>query len=242
MKKILVLLPVAALFSCGTPKTTKSSAQETASNRLNSPGNGLSSNSNTTDTITVTGTEYLPIVGKSETGTRINLEGAWVLQSMNGSKIPGTSGINTSLTTKAPPPGTEIRRDSVTSTKTINGVTHTTTEVQIDRMGNPLQKITPSQGSNYHIPEKPGLNFYGSNETFSGFTGCNKISGRYTLSDTNSISFHNAAPSTKMVCIGDYDENAFLKALHSVTKFKGTNNELQLMEGDKVVLVFTKNN
>jgi len=239
MKKILWLFFAAAFFACSTSKSTESTELSTSSNRLNLPDNSTQANFYPDDTVTITGTQYLPILGRSETGTTATLEGIWELQTLNSVPLPN-SGINAEMVNNAPPPGTEIRRDSVTTTDTINGVAHTVTEVQIDRMGNPIKKITPPQGSNYHIPAKPSLNFYGSNETFAGFTGCNKIAGRYTISDSGSISFQNATASTKMVCIGDYDEEDFLNTLRKITKFKSDNKGLQLLEGDKVLMVFSK--
>lgn len=244
MKKILLILPAAALLTyCSTFKSNhgaKTSTPGTASHRLNLPDNTKAIDTLSTDTVIITGTQYMPIEGRSETGTPVDLEGAWELVSMNGAPIPGRSNINVDITTKKIPEGTEIRHDSTTSTQTINGVTHTTTTVLVDRMGTSGNKITPPQGANYHVPAKPSINFYGSNETFSGFTGCNRFSGRYALTGKDTISLQSAAASTKMVCIGDYDEDAFLNTLKRVNSFKAENNQLELKEGNNVLLVFSK--
>ena len=230
MRKTLVLIAAATFLSyCSEAQTTYGINPKRLSKRKSVAANS----SSVSDTIQVSGTQYLPVLGKSESGTRADLAGTWILQSMGDEATErGNTGIKNSMNNDA-------RRDSSIKTKTINRVTQTTTEVQINKSGNPEKRITPSQSSNYHITEKPGLSFYGSNENFAGFTGCNRIAGRYTVTG-NSINFENAAPSTKMVCIGAYDENAFLHALHRINSFKATSYQLQLMEGDNVLLVFTK--
>lgn len=242
MKKILLIIPAAALLvCCSTSRSNKraaASGKSTTSQRLNLPDNSRSDNQSP-DTIIVTGTQYIPLEGRSETGTRSELEGSWELTSLNGSPVPGKSNINIDVT-KPMAPGSEIRHDSTTTTQTINGVTRTTTTVLVDRMAAPGNRITPPQGATYHIPAKPGINFYGSNETFSGFTGCNKYSGRYTVKGKDTISLQSTAASTKMVCIGDYDEEAFLQALKRVNSFKAVNGQLELLEGNKVLLVFSR--
>jgi heat shock protein HslJ len=243
MKSKLMLMPLTILLAyCGSPKQIRGTG--------NAPValNKVASGSNASDTVSITGSQYIPIEGRNEAGVRPDLQGTWVLQSLGGATITEQSRLNIDVTNKALgkeggagkkyETGTEVRRDS-TVTKLKDGSTQTETMVYLnkDNRGN---NITPPQGTNYHIPERPSLSFYGENETFSGFTGCNKISGRYTMSGKNSISFQNASASTKMVCIGDYDENAFLDALRSVNSFRANNGRLELMDGEKVVLAFAK--
>ena len=231
-----MLISVAALFSyCSSPRPTQSTTAS-ASSRISSR-HSHAEGMDPADTVMITGIQKLPILGRNEAGISADLEGTWILQSISGSTITDKSSINTSLLNKTT---IESKRDSITKTEIVNGQTKTTTEVNIERPGPEVKKITPPQGANYHIPEKPSLNFYGSNETFSGFTGCNKISGRFKMVSPHYISFQNAAPSTKMVCIGDYDEASFVDALHRVNSFKTANGQLQLLEGEKVVLVFSR--
>jgi heat shock protein HslJ len=258
MKRILVLIPIVALLSnCGTPRSTHpGSGSPTSRAMKNKPA---SPDGSTQDEVVVTGTQYIPVYGKNEAGVRHELEGAWVLQSMPATLGEGKTNPNNITTGKSLSTvnegkdfnGTilsdrmknskEVKRDSTYTTS--DGVTHTTTIVYlIDQNGNQQRKITPPQSSNptIHVPEKPGINFFGNNETFAGFTGCNKISGRYTLSGANKISFQNAAPSTKMACIGEYDEDAFLTTLRRVNTFRLNNGNLELMEAENVLLVFSK--
>lgn len=240
MKRLLLILPFSAsLMFCSTPKTTESTANS-GSNRLMVPDNIYRPQGNVADTVTVDGTEYIPLLGRSENGVWPNLEGTWILQTMNGIKIATTSNIDTGFLNKRVTPGTEFNRDSVTTTEVVDGVSRSTTTINFDRMGNPIKRITPPQGSTYHIPQQPSISFFGSNETFSGFTGCNKFSGRYSVKKPDLIDLRNASSSTKMVCIGEYDEDAYLNTLHQVSTFISLNGQLQMMQGDKVVLVFTK--
>lgn len=223
MKKILLLLPVAAMIaSCGTPKTTGTGS---GSNAMRTGSGGQS------EEIAVTGSEYVPIEGRNENGIRGDLEGTWTLQSSPGGTIANKQGT---------PSGIETRNDTTTTTETVNGTTRTSTNVQIIREKE--ARITPPQSANpnMHVPEAPSLRFFGSNETVSGFTGCNKFSGRYTQTGRNSISFQNVNPSTKMVCIGNYDEEAFMSLLRRVNAFRSTGGQLELLDGNDVLLTFSK--
>jgi heat shock protein HslJ len=176
--------------------------------------------------------------GKSEAGVRPDLEGTWVLESLEGYTSKGDARQKLEDLANAKTAAAS-RNDTITTTTTKNGVTTTSREINLERT-NDLPKITPPQGSNYHIPERPTISFFGSNETFSGFTGCNKYSGRYVQQDSTSLELKTASPSTKMVCLGDWDEAAFIAALHRVTKFKGTESTLELMEGGNTIMTFRR--
>ena len=186
------------------------------------------------NTDTAIGSEYIPVEGRSKNGVPKELQGTWVLVSgLQKTKPP------VDLEPRKVAPGSEIRRDSVTTTTTVNGVTRTTTEVDIERMGTPEKQITPAQKDNMHKADKPSISFYGSDETFSGFTGCNKYAGRYTLSGKKLILLNGAA-STKMVCMGEYNEQDYLNSLKRVNTFRANNGMLELMDGNDVVLTFAK--
>jgi heat shock protein HslJ len=183
---------------------------------------------------TSTQSEYIPIEGRSEAGVPKELQGTWVLSSgLQKSKANVTVGA------KKLTPGTETRRDSVTTTTTVNGETHTTTEVNIERMGTPVKQITPPQKDNLHKAENPSISFYGANETFSGFTGCNKYSGRYRITG-NKLLLLDGAASTKMVCLGDYDEQDYLNSLKKINSFRAVNGKLELLNGNDIVLTFSR--
>lgn len=173
------------------------------------------------DSVFVTGAQFIPLYGKSETGINPNIEGTWVLESMEGLVVKG---------------------DVVERFKLIEASKYKTTNLADTAItySEAGAKITPKQKDNYHIPEKPSISFYGANETFSGFTGCNRFSGRFEMSDSNSISLKNATPSTKMVCLGDYDEDKYIENLHKINKFETTDETLKLMEGGKAILTFSR--
>ena len=180
-----------------------------------------------------TRSQYIPVEGRSD-GVPQNLEGSWVLASGLKTIQPAINAIN-----KKAVPGTEISRDSVSTTTTVNGETRTTTEVNVERVAVPLKQVTPLQKENMHKADKPSISFFGLNETFSGFTGCNKYSGRYKVSG-NKISLSDAAASTKMLCLGEYDEKDFITALKRVNSYKTDNGMLELLDGDEVVLSFSR--
>ena len=194
----------------------------------------LIAQSSTNETDDTVDTAYIPVEGHSKTGLPKELQGSWILISGIKKSVPAVD-----LTNKKLIPGTETRRDSATTTTTINGVTHTTTEVEIQRIATTEKQITPLQKSKMHQAEKPGISFYGLNETFSGFTGCNKYSGRYSIHG-NRITLRGASASTKMVCLGEYDEKDFLSTLKSVNAYRSNNGKLELLNGSQVLLVFAR--
>lgn len=219
MKRLLFLCFATIIFSsCKTffQHKSKDTAVSTGTrNVMDNPGREKAP-----DSFIVTGAQFIPIYGQSENGVKPDLEGKWILESMEGSSFNGDI---------------VKKLDSIAASKIQIPVGRTDITIKQDGA-----KITPAQGSNYHIPERPNISFFGSNETFSGFTGCNKFSGRYELADSNTIVLKNAAASTRMVCIGDYDEDKFLDNLHRINKFKGNYGKLEMMVDDKVILTFSK--
>lgn len=183
------------------------------------------------DTISNNETVLVPLEGRAETPA--TLEGTWLLQS--GIKIKSKSEVKL---VKMPAPGTELRQGEVTTTKMVNGEQITTTEVEVVKVSDPGKQVTQPQGNRLHYPEKPGISFYGENQTLSGFSGCNKFSGRYSAKG-NHINIETDA-STQMACIGQYDEKEFMDKLKKVNKYKVDNGKLELMKGDNVELVFTR--
>jgi heat shock protein HslJ len=253
MLRTTVLILAAITFThCGTPRRTGTGGS-TADSRF-STGSQPTVKTGPEDSIRITGTEYVPVYGRNEAGVRVDLEGSWVLHAIGTSvalrqenrvadlkaaKDEAGKAYNGTVISNRMNNATEVKRDSV-STKTSDGTVYTTTTVYlIDKDGNTATKITPPQGQTLHIPAPPSLSFYGSNETFSGFTGCNKISGRFSVQG-NKINFQHSGPSTRMVCIGDYDEQAFLSTLKRVNSFRTQNGQLELLEGDNALLVFTR--
>ena len=72
----------------------------------------------------------------------------------------------------------------------------------------------------------------------SGTTGCNRITGTYTVSGDN-IQFGPNLALTKMGC-PNYDENVFLDAFYRVNHYSIQNKELRLMHDSTLLLTFAK--
>jgi heat shock protein HslJ len=86
----------------------------------------------------------------------------------------------------------------------------------------------------------PRFNLYLDNGSFTGYTGCNNISGKVHVSGTT-LHFLNTSPSTAIDCMGGFSEQAFLDMLKKVDSYTYVNNELQLMQGSQVLLKFKRN-
>ena len=218
MKRFVFLCIITIIFSnCSIihPKYERGKSMDSWG-RTDLPGNEKGP-----DSVVITGAQYIPLYGKSEAGINPDLEGTWEMESMEGQVVKGDV-IERFKSLEASKYRVSTNLDSI--------ITYTESGAS----------ITPKQKDNFHIPERPSINFYGANETFSGFTGCNRFSGRYEIADSNTLTLKNATPSTKMVCIGDYDEDKYIENLHKISKFKGTDEKLELLEGDKVILTFRR--
>lgn len=105
-----------------------------------------------------------------------------------------------------------------------------------------LEYMNPATGrdiKHYKI-QKPYLNFV-DNAKVAGNNGCNNISGGYEA-DERKITFHtDKFASTRMFCEG-VDEQVYLNALGSVTRYAVMEDGLKLVLSaeDEIVLVFTK--
>lgn len=85
----------------------------------------------------------------------------------------------------------------------------------------------------------PSMEINSSSNTFSGSTGCNRMTGSL-FSENATLRFIKVAV-TKMACIkGGDKEKEFLTALNSSTRYTIENNRLTLFNPDKSLLVFKK--
>ncbi len=73
-----------------------------------------------------------------------------------------------------------------------------------------------------------------------GFTGCNKLSGKYKLTES-ALQFSEVA-STRMSCPNLETENKLLDALRTTTKFQKSGSVLTLYAGNKAVATFKTGN
>ena len=75
-------------------------------------------------------------------------------------------------------------------------------------------------------------------QTFSGNSGCNTINGKFTTSGSF-IAFDKNFTSTKMAC-ADNSEKEFLSTLQKVNKYTAANDELELSQGEIVLMKFKR--
>lgn len=79
----------------------------------------------------------------------------------------------------------------------------------------------------------------GQVNTVAGFTGCNRLSGTFTINGNYEIKFSPLAV-TKMACLnGDQTESLFLPALAKANRWEVDNNVLKFFNGSTEVAKFT---
>lgn len=71
----------------------------------------------------------------------------------------------------------------------------------------------------------------------TGSTGCNRITGTATLNGESAIQFSPLA-TTRMACIGENNEAAFLAALAKVNDWRFADNQLLLYQDNQLLLRF----
>ena len=87
----------------------------------------------------------------------------------------------------------------------------------------------------------PYINFTIADKTFSGNTSCNSIRGKFTA-DGNYLGFDKNFIMTKMACPGGSYENAFLAALLKINRYSINKDELELGQGEIVLMKFNRTN
>lgn len=87
--------------------------------------------------------------------------------------------------------------------------------------------LQPVLASDTAAGKYPSIRFNEAKGTFTGHTGCNRMSGTFTRTDT-SLVFSERIMLTKMACPG-YNEAAFLKTLLSTNRYKREDSVLVLM-------------
>jgi heat shock protein HslJ len=85
---------------------------------------------------------------------------------------------------------------------------------------------------------RPGLQFETSANKVTGTTGCNRLSGSYTVNG-DEFRFGNNIITTKMACPG-YEESYFMDALNRVNRYELSGTALRLMQGNNLVMSFTR--
>ena len=88
----------------------------------------------------------------------------------------------------------------------------------------------------------PQININLKEKSFSGNTSCNSISGRFTIGD-NYLAFDKNIISTKMACTdpkANQYERTFLSVLSKINKYTLNKDELELGQGEIVLMKFTR--
>ena len=98
-----------------------------------------------------------------------------------------------------------------------------------------LQKLWGSEGKWNRTPE---INIDFDDRTFAGNTGCNSMSGKFTINE-NYIAINKEILTTKMACTG-YNEYSFLSVLLKINRYAVADNVLELSQDDIVLMRFTK--
>lgn len=84
----------------------------------------------------------------------------------------------------------------------------------------------------------PSIIFKLSDKTFTGNTGCNRMSGRFQLTDS-SLTIDERMITTKMACTG-YNEDAFIKSLLRTNHYRFEDGLLVLMIGTEQLSRWTR--
>lgn len=91
-------------------------------------------------------------------------------------------------------------------------------------------------------PGAPFIDINMADKTFSGNSGCNSISGKFTISDSY-FGFDKNIVSTKMACLdqnSNRNEKTFLSALLKINKYILNKDELELGQGEIVLMKFKR--
>jgi heat shock protein HslJ len=96
------------------------------------------------------------------------------------------------------------------------------------------QKVIPNDFGK----ELPYIDIHSKIDKFTGFGGCNRISG--ALTNEGDLFKFTDIIATKMICLQNNKESAFMKALSSVRQYLIQDNMLYLYDDKEAVLIFRK--
>lgn len=234
MLRILILSVIIFITACQTRDITKDPNNPGSTDNSAGGGNrvGRPRNPNEprrrekegSDTMSITWEGTVPVAGRNENGVRKDLEGTWVLESMEGFTFKETS---------------KSMLEELRDARKKAAEEHATERDKDTK----IPPITPPQGEKLHVPDRPSISFFGQNETFAGFTGCNKFTGRYKQKDSTSINVEKVDQSTRMVCMGEFaeeQEKKYLSYLKDISSFKSTGDRLELLVGGRTVLTYRR--
>lgn len=211
--------------------SSSSTTSSTSSLNNNASANSSTANQMNGSTSTTNTTTDQPISGTSATtGTTaaaITGSGSATTETTSGS-VSSSAGVNASSSATVSG-STDVNSNvSGSTSSTLNG---TTANMDVNSVN-----YNAANGNLYQMPK---FNLYLDNGSFTGYTGCNSVSGRVSVSG-NSLRFLNTEPSTSIDCLGGLDQTVLLDLLRRVDSYSYVGDELQLMQGNQVLLRFKK--
>jgi hypothetical protein len=150
---------------------------------------------------------------------------------MSGSGNMGTSGSNSTMSGSG-----NMGTSGSGSMNNYNGSSSMGTSTTWNNTNGASPNMYAANGNMYTLPK---LNLFISNGSYTGFTGCNSISGRLNVSGDR-LQFENTTPSTNIDCVAGFDQNVLLERLRRVDNYVVANSQLQLRSGDQVLLTLNK--
>jgi heat shock protein HslJ len=208
--------------SAGTVSSNNSSSSTSGLN------NNASANANTANRMNGSSTTTTsPVTSSTNPGVNI---------SANSNSTSATNGLG-STQVNGSASGTLNTQGNVSAG--VNGNVNSTTDVN-GTMGTMDVNSINYNAYNGNMYQVPKFNLYLDNGSFTGYTGCNGISGRVEVTG-NSLHFLNTTPSTAIDCMGGFDEKVLVDMLKRIDSYAYVGNELQLMQGSQVLLRFKRN-
>ena len=177
------------------------------------------------------------VSGSVNTGTStLNNNGTTGTASVNGSASVGTTDSLGSVDGSASLRGTTDSLGSASVDANLNATSGTDASTT-STLGIESVDYTAANGNYYQLPR---FNLFIDNGSFTGYTGCNAISGRVEVSG-NTLRFQDTNPQTKIECTAGFNEQALLDLLKRVDSYQYSNDELQLLQGGQIVMRFKRN-
>lgn len=196
------------------------SANANTANRMN----GSSSNTTTTS----------PVTSSANAGATVNA---------NSNSTSATNGLGSSQVSGSAAGTLSTQGGSGSGSAGVNGsagISGSSTMGTTGTMGTMDVNSINYNAYNGNMYQMPKFNLYLDNGSFTGYTGCNGISGRVEVTG-NSLHFLNTTPSTAIDCLGGFNESMLLDILRRVDSYAYVGDELQLMQGNQVLLRFKRN-
>lgn len=261
MKRLIFVLPLCVLLAnCSSSKKTAAPPAGPGISNVNVATGGAPATAVNANAQSTPDRRDWAYSAKKDT----SLNGSWVLQGMVSSSGSWTSLQSAATTTDTTATASaDMSATGTTDATTSMGTTgtqgttgtmsKTKTKTKINkralydsaraRLALNTQSTPSTIDSSLLGPYKywgntPVLNINASNRVFYGSTGCNSMSGSFNFSG-NDIQFGRSINTSKMNC-NDYDEASFIAALKKVDNYTLNGSQLDLKQGNTVLLTFQR--